>query len=134
MRTLIHSALILGLTAASITPAFAKVETGEAKLARLTAGRTPGKTVNCINVGMVGNQGSEKLPGIGMAYRQGTTWYVSNFQGGCAGLRDDTIVVTKVYSSQLCRGDIADLRMSGANIPVGSCVFGDFTPYTKPKG
>ena len=132
MRTLLHAALIAGLVTAPIVPAAAKIETGEAKLARLTAGRTPGKMVDCINVGIVNNE-SEKLPGVGMAYRQGTTWYVSRFDD-CPTLRDDTIVITKLHSSQLCRGDIADLRMSGANIPVGSCIFGAFTPYTKPRG
>ena len=133
MRTLLHAALIAGLVTAPIVPAAAKTETGEAKLARLTAGRTPGKMVDCINVGMIGSNESEKLPGVGMAYRQGTTWYVSRFDD-CPSLRDDTIVVTKLHSSQLCRGDIADLRMAGANIPVGSCAFGAFTPYTKPRG
>ena len=134
MRTLLHTALIAGLLTAPFTPALAKLETGDAKLARLTAGRTTGKTVDCINTNFVGNDESEKLPGIGIAYRQGTTWYVSHFEGGCPQLSDDTIVITKLHGSQLCRGDIADLRMSGANIPLGSCIFGDFTPYTKPKG
>jgi hypothetical protein len=133
MRTLLQAALIAGLVTAPIMPVSAKVETGEAKLARLTAGRTPGKMVDCINASMVGNTDSEKLPGIGMAYRQGTTWYVSRFDD-CPRLDDDTIVITKLHSSQLCRGDIADLRMAGANIPLGSCIFGAFTPYTKPRG
>lgn len=132
MRTLLHAALIAGLTCAPIMPVSAKVENGEAKLARLTAGRTPGKMVDCINVGLgLGSDDSEKLDGVGMAYRQGTTWYVSRFDD-CPKISDDTVVVTKLHSSQLCRGDIADLRLSGANIPVGSCIFGAFTPYTKP--
>ena len=130
MRTLLHSCLIAGLATAPILPAQAKVETADTKLARLTAGRTPGKTVDCINLNISSND-SEKLPGDGMAYRQGTTWYVSHFEGGCPGLREDVIVITKLHSSQLCRGDIADLQMSGANIPVGSCIFGAFTPYIK---
>jgi len=129
MRTLIHAGLVAGLVTAPIMPAAAKTETGEAKLARLTAGRTPGKTVDCINVGMTSND-SEKLPGLGMAYRQGTTWYVSRFDD-CPRLRDDTIIITKLHSSQLCRGDIADLRLSGANLPLGSCIYGAFTPYIK---
>lgn len=129
MRTLVHAALIAGLVTAPIMPAAAKVESGEAKLARLTAGRTAGKPVDCINLTFAGRE-SEKLPGIGMAYRQGTTWYVSRFDD-CPRLREDTIIVTKLHSSQLCRGDIADLRMAGPNIPVGSCIFGDFTPYIK---
>jgi len=130
MRSLIHAALIAGLISMPIMPVSAKVESADAKLARLTAGRAPGKTVDCINLTFA-SRDSEKLPGVGMAYRQGTTWYVSRFQGDCPQLREDTIIVTKLHSSQLCRGDIADLRMSGANIPIGSCIYGDFTPYIK---
>jgi len=130
MRSLIHTALIAGLISMPVMPVTAKVENADAKLARLTAGRAPGKIVDCINLTFATND-SEKLPGVGMAYRQGTTWYVSHFEGGCPQLREDTIVVTKLHSSQLCRGDIADLRMAGANIPVGSCIFGAFTPYIK---
>jgi hypothetical protein len=132
MRTLIHTALIAGLVTAAIAPAAAKVETGQERLARLAAGRAPGKPTDCINIGLSSSNDSEKLPGLGMAYRRGMTWYINDFGGDCPGLRDDTILVVKSYGSQLCRGDIADLRMSGADIPVGSCVFGSFTPYTKP--
>ncbi len=133
MRTLVHTALIAGLVGAAIAPAAAKVETGQEALARLTAGRIAGKPTDCINITMTPSGNSEKLEGLGMAYRQGTTWYINLFNGDCPQLREDTILITKSYGSQLCRGDIAELRLSGANIPIGSCVFGNFTPYTKPK-
>jgi hypothetical protein len=132
MRTLIHTALIAGLIAAPIAPLAAARQTPEAKLAKLTEGRVAGTMVDCINMGLM-TQESEKIPGIAMAYRQGTTWYVSRFENGCDRLDDNAIVVTQVHGSQLCRGDIADLRMAGANIPIGSCIFGAFTPYVKPK-
>ena len=132
MRTLIYAAVIAGLIGAPIASLSAAKLSPQDKLAKLTAGRVAGKPVDCINLGITNNE-SQKIPGIGMAYRQGTTWYVSRFDD-CPTLRDDTIVITKLHSSQLCRGDIADLRMSGANIPVGSCIFGAFTPYTKPRG
>lgn len=131
MKTLIHVALIAGMIAAPVTPLAAAPQTGEAKLARLTSGRTAGKPIDCINTGPSTND-SEKLPKIGIAYRQGSTWYVSRFEGGCPQLSDDTIVVTRLHSSQLCRGDIAELRMAGPMMPEGSCVFGAFTPYTRP--
>jgi hypothetical protein len=134
MRTLIHTALIAGLTAAPLAPLPAARLTPQEHLARLTAGRVAGKPVSCINAGPIGgNRDSEKIAGTAMAYRQGTTWYVSRFEGGCPQLDEDTIVVTRLHSSQLCRGDIAELRMAGANIPQGSCIFGDFVPYTKAK-
>ena len=41
-------------------------------------------------------------------------------------------LVTQNSTGMLCRGDIAQVvdTMSGAN--VGSCVMGDFVPYTRP--
>jgi hypothetical protein len=38
--------------------------------------------------------------------------------------------VTRTSSSQLCRGDIATVIDTSTRTPVGSCVFGDFVPYT----
>ena len=130
MRTLIYSAVTAGLIGAPIASLSAAKLSPQDKLAKLTAGRVAGKPVDCINLGITNNE-SQKIPGIGMAYRQGTTWYVSRFKDGCPDLREDTVVVTKVHSSQLCRGDIADLRMIPPNMPVGSCVFDSFVPYRK---
>jgi len=130
MRKLIHAALIAGLTAAPCAPLAAAKLTPEAQLAKLVEGRTAGKPVDCINLGIINND-SQKIPGLAMAYRQGTTWYVSRFQDGCPQLSDNTILITKTHSSQLCRGDFAELRMSGANIPLGACVFDSFVPYRK---
>lgn len=133
MRTLIHAALIAGLVSAPAMPlAAADTAKGEEMLAKLTAGRIAGKPVDCINLGL-SRDDSHTIPGIGMAYRQGTTWYVSRFEDGCDPLRNGVMVVTRLHSSQLCRGDIAELRMAGPNIPMGSCIFGAFTPYTKPR-
>jgi hypothetical protein len=130
MRSLIHAALIAGLTAAPIAPLAAAKLTPEAQLAKLVEGRTAGKPVDCINLGISSND-SQKIPGLAMAYRQGTTWYVSRFQDGCPQLREDTILITRMHSSQLCRGDFAELRESGGNFPLGTCIFDSFTPYRK---
>ena len=130
MRTLIYAAVIASLIGAPIASLSAAKQSPQDKLAKLTAGRVAGKPVDCINLGITNNE-SQKIPGIGMAYRQGTTWYVSRFKDGCPDLREDTVVVTKLHSSQLCRGDIADLRMIPPNMPVGSCVFDSFVPYRK---
>lgn len=129
MRNLVHAALIAGLVAA--TPATAAKLTPEEQLAKLTAGRTAGKPVNCI--GQIQSTESQKIRGLAMAFRQGTTWYVNRFHGDCPSLSDDTIVVTKSTLSQMCRGDIVDLRTAYPPMPVGSCVFDSFTPYTLNK-
>lgn len=127
MRNLIYAALMTGLIAA---PVAAARQTPQQRLDKLIAGRTAGKPVDCIQLNRSSND-SEKIPGLAMAYRQGTTWYVNRFQGGCPQLDENTILVTKTWSGQLCRGDIADLRDNGTRMTVGSCIFDSFIPYAK---
>ena len=61
--------------------------------------------------------------------------YVNNMQGGCTALaRGHYALVTRSFGgSGLCRGDIASVVDTLNGIQIGSCVFGDFTPYVKPK-
>lgn len=41
-------------------------------------------------------------------------------------------LVTRSTVNQLCRGDISEIVDTTANFAVGSCVMGDFVPYTRP--
>jgi hypothetical protein len=43
-------------------------------------------------------------------------------------------LVTKQFgNAELCRGDIARVVDTLNGFTVGSCVFGDFTPYVRPR-
>ncbi len=90
MRNLIHVLLAASLVAA---PAAAARRKPEEQLAKLLAGRVAGKPVSCINLGLTSGD-STKIPGLAMAYRQGSAWYVNRFHDDCKQLRDDTILVT----------------------------------------
>ena len=61
--------------------------------------------------------------------------YVNHMQGGCSSLsRGNYTLVTRSFGgSGLCRGDIAQVVDLLNGMQVGSCVFGDFTPYVRPK-
>ena len=61
------------------------------------------------------------LPGLGMAYRQGTTWYVSRFDD-CPRIDDDTIVITKLHSSQLCREIIVIIIQLHVVLAFAACI------------
>jgi len=42
--------------------------------------------------------------------------------------------VTRTYgTAELCRGDIGQVVDLMNHFTVGSCVFGDFIPYTRPR-
>jgi hypothetical protein len=70
-----------------------------------------------------------------IAFRQGRNRvYVNHMQGSCTNLGGSYALVTKQFgSAQLCRGDIGQVVDLTSRFTVGSCVFGDFVPYSKPK-
>jgi hypothetical protein len=68
-----------------------------------------------------------------IAFRDGTyRTYVTHMQGACNGIGYYTLVTRLYGSSDLCRGDIAQVVDTINRTPVGSCVFGDFIPYVRP--
>jgi len=60
--------------------------------------------------------------------------YVAHMEGGCAGLPSGhyALVTHTFGTADLCSGDIAQVVDTLSRITVGSCVFGDFTPYVRP--
>ncbi|WP_116090980.1 hypothetical protein [Sphingomonas crusticola] len=130
MREFVYGLLAASLVAA---PVAAARQTPEKQLAKLLQGRVAGKPVSCISLSRSSSD-SMKIPGLAMAYRQGGTWYVNRFSDDCTQLSEDTILVTHTIGSRLCRGDSADLISATGRFPVGACIFGDFVPYTRPKG
>jgi hypothetical protein len=130
MRTpLILAALA---AAAAATPGLAR-DTPQQQLDKLLAGRTAGKPVSCITR-FPGSDRSTTIPKIGIVYERGGVRYLNRFQNGCPMLDWDTILVTRTPSTQLCRGDIAQIvTNSPPAIPRGSCIYGDFETYSRPK-
>ncbi|WP_336961837.1 DUF6491 family protein [Sphingobium aquiterrae] len=59
--------------------------------------------------------------------------YVNNVIGRCTGLSFGNTLVIRSFSSQYCRGDIAQVVDLQTGINHGSCALGDFTPYRMPE-
>ena len=71
-----------------------------------------------------------------IAFRNGNSRvYVAHMQGGCNGLAGghNALVTHQYGNAELCRGDIARVVDTLNGFTVGSCVFGDFTPYVRPR-
>lgn len=114
-------------------PALAAGPEGEAKLAGLVRGRVAGAPVSCIPQRR--DNRSHTIEGIGVAYDVGATRYVSRFDGGCEQLSAFTAFATRTPTTQLCAGDIAQIfTTTTPTTNVGSCTFGQFTPYTRLPG
>ncbi|HWK35141.1 DUF6491 family protein [Sphingomonas sp.] len=104
----------------------------EARLAKDLTGFEAGKPTNCADLR---NASVTVYGGDTLLYRDsGRRYWLNKPSGGCFGLKRDDIIVTKSYGSQLCRGDIVRTVDRTGGFPTGACSFGDFVPYTKPRG
>lgn len=125
--------LILAVAAATVAAPAASVDraTAEERLAKATAGLVAGEPVDCI---------SERLPtrleaaGPRLIYKvsRGLV-YVNETAGGCENVGRGDALVTRSYTSRLCRGDIGQTVDLVAKTPTGSCSLGSFIPYRAPR-
>lgn len=70
-----------------------------------------------------------------IAFRDGSArTFVTHMNGGCSNLGSSgsALVTHQFGTADLCRGDIARVVDTLNGMTVGSCSFGDFTPYVRP--
>lgn len=103
-------------------------ERDQRRMAALLDGKAPGDSQPCITTrpttqsSIIGNQA--------ILYRVGSTVYRNDLDGMCPTLTSDsTLVVQRYGSSQLCSGEILEIRDPHSGASFGSCVLGEFTPY-----
>lgn len=71
-----------------------------------------------------------------VVFKDGGTYYRNDFRGlGCSQLSSPfyALVTRHVGGTGLCSGDFADVVDTTTGAVMGSCVFGDFVPYTRPR-
>jgi hypothetical protein len=105
--------------------------TGEQRLAKMLEGREAGKPVSCIPYSQT--QNTTVIDKTAIVYRVGSTLYV-NRPTNVDRLTDDDIMVTKIYTSQLCNLDTVQLHdRNFGNMWNGFVGLQDFVPYRKVK-
>jgi hypothetical protein len=124
-KILAASTLLLAGAGAGI----AASQTGEARLAKILAGRVAGKPVHCIYLPQI--RDTRIITGTAIVYDAGHTIYV-NRPAGARTLSSGDVMVTKPTSSQLCNVDIVRIMDQGTHFPRGFVNLGDFVPYRKP--
>ncbi|KMS55227.1 hypothetical protein V474_19520 [Novosphingobium barchaimii LL02] len=103
--------------------------TGEQQLAKMLDGREAGKPVSCIPYSQT--QNTTVIDKTAIVYRVGGTLYV-NRPTNADRLDNDDIMVTKLYTSQLCRLDTVQLHdRTVGNMWNGFVGLQDFVPYRK---
>ena len=136
MSFLVMAGALAGCTTAPPPPT--DLAQGEAKLQKIIQGRVAGAPVDCMPSYNARHAETKVIDNQTVAFRVvGGPVYVNHLQAGsCSGLDSNFYqFVTKSYGANgLCRGDQAQVvdRRNGVN--VGSCVIGQFTPYTRAAG
>lgn len=108
----------------------------QAKYERLLAGKVAGPPVSCVPSYRANDMIVIDENTVIFKQGGGSRLYVANMQGGCSNLGrfNYTMVTRQVGASGLCRGDIADIVDPTNGFLVGSCTFGQFTPYSNGNG
>jgi len=104
----------------------------EEHLQSLLAGKTPGKPVDCLPTYRSGDM--VVIDDNTIVFRDGRRVWRNDLNGGtCNSLGSGhyALVTHTFGGTGLCRGDIATVADLQSGMTVGSCVIGDFVPYTK---
>jgi len=105
----------------------------QAELAKLLTGKVAQRPISCLPHYRSGDM--RVIDDDTIAFRDGgRRTYVAHLNGGCSHLGSGgAALVTHQYgSADLCRGDIARVVDTLNGMTIGSCSFGDFTPYVGP--
>ena len=135
----IAAAASAGLSGCAQTPAQAQAAASRAAadrqgLDRELAGLVPEKSSGCLNTTETRNAEAVKAYGPTIVYRIGRNLkYRSDTAGGCENLARGDTLVTVSNSGQLCRGDIARTVDTVQRFQTGTCSFGDFVRYSRPR-
>lgn len=128
------SYILLASVAAGCTTAVPQPRTAAAEqhLQRLLAGKIAGAPQSCLP-SYRSSSDMVVIDGDTVLFRDGgrRVWR-TEMRGHCGLLGSHYTLVTRTFGGQgPCGGDIAQLVDLPSGMTVGSCVWGDFVPYTR---
>lgn len=131
MRSICLLAAAAAVAGCSTAPDPGRSAEAEAHLQRLIGDRVAGAPVSCISGSRANNM--IVIDEGRIAFRDGARVYVNDFRGGtCSRLGSGFhALLTRRFGSGMCSGDIADVIDTASGMTVGSCVLGDFVPYSR---
>jgi len=133
MRSMSLLCLAVAVGACAPVQPAARTPQAEAHLQKVLSGKVPGRPVSCLP-----DYRSDNMVVIDddtILFRDGRTVYRNDFLGGsCSRLSNGNyaLLTRRFGGLGLCRGDIAEVKDLANGMTVGSCVMGDFVPYTAP--
>jgi hypothetical protein len=131
------SLLLVGaaLASCSTAPQPGRSAHAENHFRQLIAGKVAGQPVTCLASYRARDMVVIDDSTIAFRESRSRVW-VSNLRSSCSNLGSGHYaLVTRTFGGTgLCSGDIAEVADLSNGFTVGSCVVGEFTPYTKPRG
>ncbi|HEX8413966.1 MAG TPA: DUF6491 family protein [Sphingomicrobium sp.] len=136
MRRLTLIILSTVIAACSTAPQPARHDSNaEAKLQQALAGKVAGRPVDCLPT--YSSADMIRIDDDTVLFRDGPNRVYRNELGGsCSGLGSPhyALVTTSHGGGRICRGDFARVVDAATGMNVGSCVIGEFVPYTRTAG
>lgn len=130
MRSIPFLIAATAIAGCSTAPEPGRSAEAEATLNRTLAGRVAGQPMSCLPP--YGRQEMITIDQNTILFKSGRTVFRNDLKSsGCANLGGSYSLVTHSSSGRLCSGDIAQVADIRNGITVGSCVLGDFVPYTR---
>ena len=120
---------LLGTAADASSASKNDIAKGEARLARMTAGRTPGAPKSCINT--YRGDKLEVIPGVAVVYDEGKTVYVARPTNPQMLGRNDALVMDRFSPVRLCVQESIRTIDRFDHYPTGVVFLQDFVPYTR---
>lgn len=124
-------ALVAGCAATPPSPAQLRAQARDAaQLDEALAGFTPGKPVNCVENRDL--RGPEAYGDTTLLFRASRKliWRTET-RGSCNDVKRGDALITRQYTSRLCKGDVARTADLHSGFQTGTCIIGEFVPYRK---
>ena len=120
---------MLALAGCSTAPA--DTSRADRALAQATAGRTAGASQRCLDQSRV--QNPQIVDRRTLIYREsGRRIWVNTLPAACPSLRTDSILIVRLFGTDMCDGDRFQARQPTDIIAGPVCRLGAFTPYDRP--
>ncbi|MFL6722024.1 MAG: hypothetical protein ACJ8FT_09525 [Sphingomonas sp.] len=129
---LIAGAMVASCTTAPDLPT--REPAKQAELQQLLVGKVAQQPISCLP--HYRSNDMRVIDDQTIAFRDGSArTYVSHMLGSCSDLASGhyALVTRQFGSADLCRGDIARVVDTLNGFTVGSCSFGDFVPFVRPR-
>lgn len=128
MKTLLILPL-LAMTSCSAGVATEPVRStkAETKLNQLLAGKVAGRTSSCINQRDATEQ--RIIDERTIIFRTGRNKLYRTEIDQCPRLDNRSTLIRQTTGTNICSGEIFEVRDSGTGMSYGACTFGDFTEY-----